>query len=327
MIDIQDQLPIGSAFDVRARMLLSGTFDLDFARAGSAEKIAWFENFLNLSSHDISLAHCLQKHQTSLNYAKIAYQCTGLHHFDKDWVEDLGAFSVLHPPDTALLDDNKIRGQKFWITQAAVASFFVLKVHDTTGNRRTVLIDNSALIQKIPAMQDPLGMKSAQAHHVVFHDLFVPSTHQIEQGHSDQYSEVLNFYRCAFLTNYLGCIIGLIKDIKTKISVTLLQQSVFKELELSVNMALQAWHSNLSLWIQSEKNTDYWQRYDRQYHFNKKILADTLDFAMRTISSRHLDCLDPLCHKITDAMVYLSHRQSLWAGFDDKNLEKALTLT
>lgn len=326
MICNLDQIPLNQNFDINTRYLLSSDFDLNFESSSGDDRLGWFEKFLQLSRHDISLAHCLQKHHTGIMFARLSYLKTQNPRFLKKWIEDLGSFSVSKKTDSAKLNGFTLTGTKYWMTQAKNANFWVMKVNDINGRRYTLLIDKHPTVGLTDSMIDPIGMKSANAQNLTFVNYQLSPSDILEIDNTGIYDRVLRFYNTAFLTNYLGCAIGLLNEFKKTMPSSLLQQSPMKQIELSVASLHSNWRQNLSQWIDGPNDSEYWQKKDLQYHQGKIVVSSLLSWAINSVSSRNLDGTSPICQKLLNAMVYVSHQQSPWAALDNSDFANTVDL-
>jgi hypothetical protein len=305
ILPIRDFRP--DRFDRSTLSTLQPFFDLDFLNTNSDQLHTWFNNLFQVAKHDIGIAHCINQHQSSRNSLAVAGQLSF------GYTEKLGCFSVYHNVDSISVNKTTVSGIKHWITSISQADYIVCKVgrHDFV-DRCLLFLDLHNISHKISDNgYQPVGLKIAKPGSLILTEQAVPESWILHRGpfnSFDPQNQILSFIKYAFLTNFLGCAVGLLQMTETMIQSKQIDLD-FEIIELQCHLRLlkQSWENNLHLSYIDRLDSDYWIWHDTQYTQTKKCLTDLLKLLVSVGSSRLYDCNTLYGKRFFDALIWASH--------------------
>lgn len=299
-----------NSFDQQFLLEVQPAFDCDVLTCSATELTLWFQNFLRLSQQNIGLAHCVQQHQTArncLSFAGVAYQ--------SPYHKSIGCFSTNHDIDTIELVNDRLNGNKYWITAADRADFAVIKVggHYTDQTRQLVFVDLHD-----PAVSignngfEPIGMTIASPMTLTATNVKVAPEHILHTGNfavEDQANVVQSFAKYAFLTNYLGCAVSLYQTAAMCDTHNLDYALRSESNQLSVLYRL--WEDNIeSMSRATILDQRFWATYDGMYNTAKQIIMRLLNIMLAINNTRMYNRNTATAQQFLDAVVWLSHGRS-----------------
>ena len=305
LVPINGYQPTG--FDKDTLEELKPYFDLDFSSATTGDCQQWFENLYQVAKIDVGIAHCINQHQSSRNSLNISNRphC--------QYQEQLGSFSVYHDIDTIKIDNHVISGIKHWITSAHQADYVVCKVgRHNDLNRCLLFIDLKDVRHKLENNgYEPIGLKVAKPMSLILETQDFPKEWILQQGpfcEQDPQNSLLSFLKYGFLTNFLGCAVGLYH--------TLLQIAIqknyhldyqLKSIESHLILLKKSWGDNFDLARLDTLDQKYWIWHDTQYNQTKQCLTNLLKLIIEIGSSRFYDSNNQFSQRFRDALVWSSH--------------------
>jgi hypothetical protein len=323
----QSDLTNIATFDKNILKILKPYFDIDLK---SEQVDLFFKNLLTLATHNLGIAHCVQHNHMSRLLMLIAFENkTAPSFFQPEYEKQIGCYSSLKKNDSLKLVNNVVSGTKHWITnlhQADYGIFFVpiendieaLVLFDFTNNSNTHTIDSTQTIQ--------IGMEVARAGSLIVKDYIIPNGYLL--GKRKYFSpgpytvgSAWNDY--CFITNYLGCIIGLYNEfkeytIKNNINI----DYELKKIGLQISSIKMLWEDNLISIKQSldiNNMTDkFWQRRNTQYTQSKSTLLILINLILQSVDSRWLDASGTQNQKFRDALVFSTHMKPLYKNLEEK---------
>lgn len=309
-------VPIGKyrpdTFNKDTLVDLKPYFDLDFAQATTSDCQQWFENLYQIAKHNIGIAHCVNQHQSSRNFLNVADR------FLYDYTEKLGCVSTYHDIDTIAIDNNIVSGTKHWITSLSQADYVVCKVgHHSNPNRCLLFIDLAQVNHTIDNNNfDPIGLKIAKPMSLILEAQSFPSEWILHQGAfkpQDPQNSLLSFIKYAFLTNFLGCAVGLFQSI---LGITVEKQYhldyQLKSIESQLVLLKNNWKDNFNFAKIDTLDKAYWVWHDAQYTQTKQCLVDMLKLIIEIGNSRFYDSNDKVSQQFRDAVIWASHGKSYY---------------
>ena len=118
----------------------------------------------------------------------------------------------------------------------------------------------------------------------------------------------------AFITNYLGAIVSLFKDLKEYIeSENININFELKPLELEISMLKMAWDNNLTTVYEKNFTDNFWHKRNTQYTQSKKILLSLINLVLKVGNPRWLDknSIDA-GRRFRDALVFSAHMKTFY---------------
>jgi hypothetical protein len=305
IVPIKDFLPC--SFDKTTLLTLQPYFDLDFSNVNPDQLQVWFENLYQVAKHDVGIAHCINQHQSSRNSLSAANQLSF------GYAEKLGCFSVYHDVDTIGVTGCNVSGTKYWISSIRQADYVVCKVgrHDN-NDRCLIFLDLQTIEHEIQdSIKQPVGLKVANPANLILPTQNIPGSWILHQGafnSVDPQNQILSFLKFAFLTNFLGCAVGLLHTIESMIDRKKISMD-FEIFQFRAHLRLlkQNWNTNLHNAYVDRLDHDYWIWHDTQYAQTKKCLTDMLKFLINVGSSRMYDLDTQEGKKFFDALMWASH--------------------
>jgi hypothetical protein len=308
LIPINEYRPSTFNKDILAE--LKSYFDIDFVQANVSDYRQWFENLYVVAKHDVGIAHCINQHQSSRNSLNIANKLNYAYH------ERLGSFSVYHDIDTVKIDNHTISGIKHWITSVHQADYVVCKIgHHNNPDRCLLFIDLDQIDHTLENNKfDPIGLKVAKPMSLILKTQSFPSEWVLHQGafkSQDPQNSLLSFLKYGFLTNFLGCAVGLFQSIlKIAVEKHYHLDYQLKSIESRLVLLKNSWRDNFDLAILDTLDKEYWTWHDAQYIQTKQCLVDMLKLIIEIGNSRFYDSNDKFSQHFRDAVIWASHGKS-----------------
>jgi hypothetical protein len=302
---INDYRPTG--FDKDTLVELKPYFDLDFVTATPSECQQWFENLYQVAKIDVGIAHCINQHQSSRNSLNVSNK------LNYQYQEQLGSFSVYHDIDTIKIDNHGISGTKHWITSIHQADYLVCKVgHHSNPTRCLLFIDLKEVDHKIENNgYNPIGLKVASPMSLMLDTQDFPKEWILHQGPfciQDSQNSLLSFLKYGFLTNFLGCAVGLYHALlQISIQKNYHLEYQLKPIESQLILLKRSWSDNFDLAKLHTLDQKYWTWHDTQYTQTKQCLTNMLKLTIEIGSSRFYDSNTQFSQRFRDALVWSSH--------------------
>lgn len=294
-------------FDKTVLASIQSKFDLNFNTCGIQERSQWFENLFLVAQHNVGVAHCINQHQSARNSLSFA----GLDF--KPYADAIGCYSIHHDIDTISINNGIMSGTKHWITSANCADFVVFKVgHHSNKDRKLVFVELAEIEHSlIDNNYNPIGLKIAKPMSLVVDNVAIPSGWILHNGKfhdDDAYNTLMSFYKYGFITNFLGCAIGLYYFIKSIVDGKNYDlQFELQKVESLLFLLKENWRSNMKKSIKRTLDTEYWNWYDTQYNQTKQALSTLLKIAIDIGNSKLYDSNSAYSQRFRDAVVWNSH--------------------
>jgi hypothetical protein len=291
----------------------------------STQKELWFKNLLILAQHSLGIAHCVFHHQGArlavmTGFDGNAFPDFYLNSFD----QQIGALSNAKTSDDVILKNNVVTGTKHWISNLHQADFGVFAVK--AGKQEAmVLYDFTTGQHKFQFYNDPLGMEIAKPGSIINNCYTVPTDYvlgyRIFTEPNGKFSIVSSFTDYGFITNYLGLILSLFKDLKKHIEQNNINvQFELDQLGLDISTLKLVWADNLPSVNETNFTDQFWHKRNTQYTQSKKILLSLITLLLKAGDPRWLDVksLGP-GQRFRDALVFSTHQKSLYRNLKDRN--------
>jgi hypothetical protein len=297
-------------FDKSILLELKPYFDLDFTKSTDQDCQKWFKNLYAVAKSDVGIAHCINQHQSSRNALNI------ISRLNFQYQERLGCFSVHHDIDTIAVKNGTVSGIKNWITSAHQADYLVCKVgHHSDPDRCLLFIDFSKTKYQIDNNDfDPIGLKIAKPMKLILESQTLPEHWILHCGAfqaQDSQNSLLSFLKYGFLTNFLGCAVGLfqsLKDLVIKRQYHLDYE--LKLIESRLTLLKKSWEDNFGLSKLDILDQSYWNWHDAQYNQTKRCLVDMIKLIIDIGNSKFYDSNSQFSQRFRDALVWTSHGKS-----------------
>ncbi len=310
IVSIDEYLP--ATFDRETLKDLQKYFDIHIMQSSDIQCQMWFENLYHVAKHDIGIAHCINQHQSSRN------SLAAVDKLNFDYREKLGCFSVYHDIDTVQVKNSQISGIKNWISSIHQADYLVCKVgHHSDPDRCLVFLNLDVVDYQIDDNEyDPIGLKIARPMRIILESQPLPDECILHQGsflEQDAQNIILSFLKYGFLTNFLGCTVGLyhaVNDISNQKRYQLDFQ--LEEIALQLEILKQSWQNNFEMSRADKLDRSYWRWHDTQYNLTKKCLTDLLKLVIEVGGSRFYDSKNKFSQRFRDALVWSSHGKSYY---------------
>ena len=313
--------PQSECFDKQTLKKLEPYFDLNFASANLDEKTQWFNNLLTLAQYNLGVAHCVHHNATARYVMQLKFNNNMPEFFKNEFAESIGGYSGAKSSDTLKLNGNKLNGQKNWISNLHQADYCISRIK-SDDTEIFVLVDMAKLKDSIIFVNDQLGMEIATPGSFNAVDYIIPDDHIL--GHrslvdnDSTLAGVSNFHGYCFITNQLGCIVGLYNMIaetssKNKFDISH-ELSKFK-LEISALKFM--WLENIASIDESKIDNSFWHKRNTQYNQSKNILVKLIALGLEIADSSWTNASGPGNQRFRDALVFATHMQSLAKGLRD----------
>ena len=329
MIEKLNQVTV-TDFNKQALTILKPYFNTDLA---SNQKDLWFNNLLTLSTHNLGIAHCLQHHHSARLFMSIAFaDIPTPKFFQPEYDKQIGSYSNVKSADDLYFSDNKISGTKHWISNLHQADYgiYMVSVDKQLDDplEAYVLFDLTSGQHQIDStLPKPIGMEIARAGSLIVNDYKVPEHYLLGQrqfiGNKGRYISIGSWHDYAFITNYLGCIIGLFNDFSRyvddkKINV----EFELKKIGLEISSLKMMWCDNLGSVEESmdvnNLTDNYWHRRNTQYTQSKNVLLLLINLVLQAVDSQWLMASGVKNQKFRDALVFCTHMKPLYQNLSDK---------
>lgn len=313
------QLQRITEFNKQGLTLLKPYFDINFTKQS---KTLWFENLLQLAFQDLGMAHCLQHNATARYLVQNSF-VEMPDFFQVDFDQVIGCYSSAKQMDTMKLENNVVTGKKHWVSNLHVADFGVMRV--TTGTTESfVLIDFHQHTPEVSFECDQIGLELARPGTLDLKRYEIPEGYYLGQrdfaDNDNPFVYALSFHDYCFITNYLGCIIGLYHDIEIQAQKRNFGiSSDLARFKLAISNLKMLWEDNLAS-IDSVKIDDkFWHRRNTQYTQSKTVLIDLVGLALRVADSSWMMSRGSHNQKFRDALVFSAHMQPLCKALETKH--------
>jgi hypothetical protein len=244
--------------------------------------------------------------------------------YDTTYENLIGCYSNVKAADQVKLVDHTISGAKHWISMAHLADYGIFRI--PVNNTETyVLIDlNTAKPEISSDFAQPFGMEIAQAGSVVFDNYIVPDWgilgHYDFYDNSSEFAHISNIADYGFITNYLGLITALYKELTSYLEQRkITHDTELKQLGLNISVLVMLWQDNLSTLEKSLSNDKEWHRRNTHYTMSKKILIDLIALVLKSCDSRWVNSSN---QRFKDALTFSSHMRSLYNNLGTKHFVK-----
>lgn len=318
-------------FNKTTLLKLKPYFDLSMLDAHQDDVVIWYNNLLTLAQHSLGVAHCVQHNHIARTTLEATFKNKPLPDFYKsDYEQQIGCYSNIKGSDKFTLENNIVNGTKHWITNIHQAEYGIFRIQSPDPDKEAyVLFDFSALPPNYINDCNPrqIGMEIAKAGSLVVNNYSVPEGYVL--GYRDYYqfhpefSFVSNFTDYAFITNYLGLIIALYKDIETyAASNNIVIELELKNLGVEVSSLVMTWQHNLESVVTASYTDEFWGQRDTQYVRGKQILLSLIQLALKIGNSQWLDATGAKSQRLRDALVFVTHMKPIYQNLKGKNFVK-----
>jgi hypothetical protein len=227
--------------------------------------------------------------------------------------------------DNFVLKGNILTGSKQWVSNLTQSDFAVVKATDGVEYESYVLIDLTQMPHHTEPGFDPIGLNVARPGTLVVKDLELPDQYiwgrqsYITKGNSLFFQK--NLIEFSFTTNYIGCIIGLYKQIELysqtqNVNITY----ELNRLKVAIASLKMMWEDSLpSLHIQDFPDNKFWHRRNTLYTQSKNVIIPLISLVLGIGDSRWLDVSSATTQQFRDALTFSSHMSSLYKNLEGKH--------
>lgn len=310
-------------FDRSTLVKLKPYFDLNIANCNTAQRELWFHNLLALAQHNLSVAHCVQHNHYPRLHIEVKFQNQLPEFYDPVYENQIGCFSNFKAADSMKLNGNTITGTKQWISLVDRADFgiFRIPVDDTEAY---VLIDFDKANPMIDmSYTQPIGMQIACPGSITLNNYELPDNsilgYRKYHENSPEFFHITNMSDYCFVTNYLGIVMSLYRELGEYIERTQVNIDYdFKKLGVSISALLMTWQDNLATVHTVTPTDQFWHRRNTQYTQSKNILLDIISLILQIGDSRWVDACSPNNQRFRDALSFSSHMKPLYRNLQEK---------
>jgi len=308
-------LPSGLAFSKQFNHSvlpdLEPYFDLDLT--SDHDKIQWFHNLKTLAEHDLSLAHSIQ-HSITAKVAVHAGRCQ----IAKDRVmtsaftDVIGCVANQKRSDTLQLVNGCLSGQKNWISNLDVADYCVINV-GINEQSALIYIDLAASPHRIiDDHYSPIGMEMTKPFSLAFDGLELTDDHILGTSGTQELFAQSNFASYCFITNHLGIIRSLFREIKAYAEKNRCgADHDLKKLEMDICGLELIWQSKLPTVLEKNLSHSFWNERNTQYAVSKKTLIGVVQLILELGVSYYTDAHSEFSQRFRDGLTYVSHMHAL----------------
>lgn len=306
-------------FDKHVLTSLKPYFDIDFE---STQKEQWYRNLLTLAKHNLAVAHCLFHHWGAKLHVAHAFRDKAFPKFYlPGFDQQIGCYSNAKTSDNIMLEFvneiPRVIGQKHWISNVHQAEFGVFSV-SFQDHQAIILYDFTKNLHKIQTNVMQIGMELAQAGSIIMDQHTVPKEYilgyynKAEANHI--FSPVSNLMSYAFITNYLGAIVSLYRDLEEYVKFNNINIDFeLKSLGVEVSMLKMLWDNDLHTIYETNFTDKFWHKRNTQYTQSKKILLSLINLILSVGNPRWLDknSIDA-GQRFRDALVFSAHMNTFY---------------
>lgn len=314
-----------STFDKNTLKILKPYFDLNLTECSREQRVHWFQNLFVLAQHDLSVAHCVQHNHHPRQHIEVKFKGRSYPDFyDPVYENQIGCFSNFKSSDTMVLDGNKISGTKHWISLVDQADFGVFRV-PMGDTEACVLIDFNAAKPRIDfSHSTPIGMTVARPGSITVDNLTLPQDHILEyrkyQDNSKEFFHILSMSDYCFITNYVGLLVALHKDLETYVERSKIDVDFeVRKIGLRVAGLIMSWQDNLPSLEIVAPNDEFWRKRNTLYTQNKDALLDLIHLILQVGDSSWLDAKSPTNQRFRDALSFSSHMKPLYKNLKERH--------
>lgn len=317
-----------ATFDKTALKTLRPYFDLNISTCSPDLRYQWFHNLFVLAQHNLSIAHCVQHNHYPRMVIETKFKNQSYPDFyDPAYENQIGCFSNYKSADAMCLDGTIVSGTKHWISLVDQASFgiFRIPVDDTEC---LVLIDFEVAKPKIDLDYiTPIGMQIARPGSITIDKLCLPPDYILEyknyHGNSIEFFHLANLSDYCFITNYVGLIVALFKDIQDYVQNNKINIDYnVSRLGLRISSLFMSWQHNLCSTDNLVPSDNFWHERNTQYVSSKDILLDLISLILQIGDSRWMDSKSPKNQRFRDALTFSSHMKPLYKNLLEKHFVK-----
>jgi len=313
-----------SSFDKSVLKKLKPYFDLNLAECSSQQRIQWFYNLFVLAQHDLSVAHCVQHNHYPRLHIEVKFKGKSYPDFyDPVYENQIGCFSNFKASDTMTLNGNTISGTKHWISLVDQADFgvFRLPMGDTEA---CVLIDFKQTNPQIDFDHStPIGLTVARPGSITVDNKALPQDHILEyrkyQENSKEFFHITNMSDYCFITNYVGLLVALYKDLENYVEKTKIDIDFeVRKIGLRISGMVMSWQDNLSSLETVVPDDEFWRKRNTLYTQNKDCLLDLIHLILQIGDSGWLDAKSSKNQRFRDALTFSSHMKPLYNNLKER---------
>jgi hypothetical protein len=276
---------------------------LDYLYLNTADKKNYFKQLKHNASLDLSWAHFIQHDQAS----KITQALSG-QSLPPVFLSSIGANSTRKKPDTCYIKDNRIYGDKFYVSGLNMVDYAVIYVENQDiDDISNVFIPKSMFDYNINTFR-PIGMENTVTGTMKFTGQPIDPSQILISKKNPKFFAKENFMDLAFPTNCIGLCFGLCNDIEQFINNNQLNDvdSEFKKLKLELYSYEQVWLHMLDTMIDAPADFDYYNHSFLLYNNGKKMLNALCKFILDN-GTGYFCQINANSQRYRDALIYTTH--------------------
>lgn len=281
-----------------------------FSTLSCAEKKEYFHLLKKCASKNLSWAHCIQHDQA----AKITLLASG-RDVNLPFLSQLAANSTHKKPDTCYIKDNRIYGEKYYVSALPWSDYAVIYVSNRDKDEvSNVMVPCSEFDCDLESFR-PIGMENTVTGTMKFHGQHLDNFELLISKQDPKIFSRDSFMDLAFPTNCIGLCFGLCSDIESFIISNNLKDldSEFKKLQLDLFSYEQLWESLMDRMLNTESTTDYYNYSFMLYNNGKKMLNSLCKFILDN-GTGYFYQVDNNSQRFRDAVIYTSHMHNYRAS-------------
>lgn len=313
-----------AGFDKEILKKLKPYFDLNIATCSQELRYLWFQNLFVLAQHNLSIAHCVQHNHYPRLHIEVKFKDQPYPDFyDPRYENQIGCFSNFKSADTMRLDGTTVSGTKHWISLVDQASFGIFRV-PVDDTEAYVLIDFASVQPKIDmSYSTPIGMQIARPGSITIDNYTLPKDcilgYRKYHENSPEFFHITNMSDYCFITNYVGLVVALYKDLETYVQNNKINiEYNFKRLGLRISSLVMSWQDNLSSTDIRVPTDEFWHRRNTLYTLGKDVLLDLIGLILQIGDSRWVDSVNPNNQRFRDALTFSSHMKPLYKNLQER---------
>jgi hypothetical protein len=257
------------------------------------------ENLVTLSSQDLSLAHVTQHQhgaELSANIANLP-------------VQGSGAYSSGKKTDTVKLENGRLTGKKFWISNLSRVSWAIVVI-----NHQVIYVELDHSTQT--EIVHTIGMEATFTGHLILDQTPCQVICDIEDN---RYFFARRSHSLGFIANHMGLCQALYDDIDRFTVAQHMDCSYQKQkLKLQLDVMNLVWNDLPKNLTVEHRAYEFWRQKNTAYAFAKKCLTETCQFVTEMTGSGLYQIGTTENQRYKDALLYNSHMQNLYRALENR---------
>lgn len=311
-------------YNLASQIVLQPYFDTKLTLCSDGEREQWYHNLLFLAEYNTGIAHCVQ-HNAIPRFLVESHFGNNLPDFYKPFSEQIACQAGLKLADNFILKDRVLSGSKHWLSNLPLSDFAVVRATDGVEFESYVVIDLTTMPHTIEPAMNPIGLNVARPSTLTVNNLELPEKYiwdrqsYITKSNSSFFAKSQIDY--SFITNYLGCIIALYKNVCDYVQDKNIDVGFeLNKIKVTISSLKMIWEDNLhTTHIRDFPNDKFWHKRSTQYTQSKNTMVALISLILGIGDSRWLDVSTASTQKFRDALIFSSHMGPLYRNLEAKH--------